>query len=345
MVSPTGLPEPRFVPVRTAEGAVLRFAQASLADRLTAQLLDQGIILLASLVIFLWTLLMFGRNAGGHALASFVIANFVVRNGYFSALEIGLGGATVGKRATHLRVVSRGGGPLAAEQVLARNLTREFELYLPLALMVSPEALFPDLPGWAGVVASLWMLGGALLPVFHPERLRLGDLLGGTLVVALPRQALLEDLTTLPAAGVRDAAVPESFRFALPQLDQYGIEQLHLLEDILRKAELPGQHDLMLAVTRRIENKIGWTFETPAADSERFLREFYAQLRSRLEQKALFGQRQERKREGRLARAPTPTETERPNEPEPDGGGAPEAGLDPPVPPPTPGADPGDEPG
>ena len=297
------MPDAESLAVRTPEGVVLPFTQAGLWDRLAALLFDQFLLFVATMVILVGGLILAPDGMGGHFLALFLFSNFVLRMAYFPWFEMRGGGATPGKRVLRIRVISRDGGALRSEQVLARNLTREFEVMLPLTVALGPSSVFPDLPTWAGLVCSLWMLVGAMLPLFNPRRLRLGDLLGGTTVVAMPRTSLLRDLALeTPEAATPDAR-EEAYRFSALQLEQYGIEQLYVLEDLLRD-ETGIERELTLqAVLRKVEEKIGWPSRTPEAEARAFLLAFYRQLRANLEQRALFGERREHKRAGRLGRS------------------------------------------
>jgi len=289
--------------VRTPEGVVLPFTQAGLFDRLAALLFDQFVLLVATTVVLVGGCALAPKGAEGHFFALFLFVNFLLRMAYFPWFEMRGGGATPGKRVLRIRVISRDGGALRSEQVLARNLTREFEVMLPLTVVAGPGAAFPDLPTWAGLLCLLWMLVGAMLPLFNPRRLRLGDLLGGTTVVAMPRTSLLRDLALeTPATATTDAG-DEAYRFSALQLEQYGIDQLHVLEDLLRD-ETGIERELTLqAVLRKVEEKVGWPTPTPDAAAREFLLAFYRQLRANLEQRALFGERREHKREGRLDRS------------------------------------------
>jgi uncharacterized RDD family membrane protein YckC len=293
------MPGAESLAVRTPEGVVLPFTQAGLFDRLAALLLDQFLLFVATMVILVGGLFLAGP-AAGHFFALFLFAHFVLRMAYFPWFEMRGGGATPGKRMLRIRVISRDGGALRSEQVLARNLTREFEVMLPLSVAMGPSAVFPDLPSWAGLLCSLWMLVGAMLPLFNARRLRLGDLLGGTTVVAMPRTSLLHDLALeTPGTATPDAG-EEVWRFSALQLEQYGIDQLHVLEDLLRDETGIERELTLLAVMRKVEEKIGWPTRTPEAEARPFLLAFYRQLRANLEQRALFGERREHKRAGRL---------------------------------------------
>ena len=63
-----------------------------------------------------------------------LIAMFVFRYAYFLYFEIGPRGATWGKRMLGIRIAARDGGRLTAEAVIARNLLRDIELFLPLVM-------------------------------------------------------------------------------------------------------------------------------------------------------------------------------------------------------------------
>src|SRR3546814_9024800 len=54
---------------------------------------------------------------------------------WFIGFELGSRAATPGKRLMGIRVVARDGGRLTADAVVARNLIRELELFLPLMML------------------------------------------------------------------------------------------------------------------------------------------------------------------------------------------------------------------
>jgi uncharacterized RDD family membrane protein YckC len=56
---------------------------------------------------------------------------FMLRTFWFIGFELGSRAATPGKRLMGIRVVARDGGRLTADAVVARNLIRELELFLP----------------------------------------------------------------------------------------------------------------------------------------------------------------------------------------------------------------------
>jgi uncharacterized RDD family membrane protein YckC len=269
--------------VVTPEGVPIRFAVALAGDRLGAFLLDclwiAGIV--AAIVVPLVVLAARGVMEGDLVLAAAILAVFLVRTFYFAFFELSWQGQTPGKRKLRLRAVDARGGPLTAEAIVARNLTRELELFLPMAALFAPQALFPGAPAWAALGAAAWMLLFGALPLLNRDRLRVGDLVAGTVVVRTPDAVLLEDLS---AARAADAVV-----FTDEQLDVYGAYELQVLEQVLRGRGQPRHGEAVRTVAAKIREKIGWS--GPAAADEAFLEAFYAALRGRLERRLLFGRR------------------------------------------------------
>jgi uncharacterized RDD family membrane protein YckC len=273
----------RLREVVTPEGVPVRFTVALAGDRLGAFILDLLAIFLivAAILVPLVVLLVRGVLESDLVVAVAVLAVFLVRTFYFAFFELAWQGQTPGKRRLRIRAVEARGGPLTAEAIVARNLTRELELFLPVAALFAPEALFPGAPAWSRLAATAWMLVFGFLPLLNKDRLRVGDLVAGTVVVRTPDAVLLEDLAV--------ARAKEAVGFTDEQLDVYGVYELQVLEDVLRRRGQPGHDDAVRTVAAKVREKIRWTGE-PVAD-ERFLDAFYAALRARLERRLLFGKR------------------------------------------------------
>jgi uncharacterized RDD family membrane protein YckC len=275
-------PPGRVHEVVAPEGVPLRLPVAAAGDRLGALVLDLLLmgVLVAALVVPLALLV------GAHSLDSDLMAAvallvvFLLRAFYFSFFELAWQGQTPGKRRLGIRAVDARGGPLTAEAVIARNLTRELELFLPLAALFAPASLLPGAAGWMALVPLGWMLVFGFLPLFNRDRLRVGDLVAGTVVIRTPRAVLLEDLT---------ARARPAHAFTEAQLDVYGVYELQVLEGVLRGAGQPGHAESVRTVAERIRRKLAW--EGPSEGDEAFLRAFYAALRGRLERRLLFGKR------------------------------------------------------
>jgi uncharacterized RDD family membrane protein YckC len=292
---------PRFA-LLTPEGVELRFELAEPGARAAAFLLD---LLLMLLVVLGLSILAGLASVGGDgwSAAVFYLFFFLVRQFYFAFFELRWHGQTPGKRSQGLRVVEARGGALRPESILARNLTRDLEVFLPLTLVLVPEAIFSGVTGGARFAAAVWALVFAFLPTLNGQRMRVGDFVGGTRVVRAPKAVLLDDLGAGPAvaaptgsqtaaavAAVAPVTVPG---FSPEQLGHYGIFELQTLEDLLRtpEAHAPETFD---EVARKIRRRIGATTVT-GESSLAFLRRFYAAQRAHLEQRAVMGERIEDK--------------------------------------------------
>ena len=144
----------------TPEGIALPLTLASRGTRLGALTLDLlfiGLLMIGTTMALIaiagGTANLFGavqdagQNAGSlrHALEFLIVlwfaAMFLFRNAYFLFFELGPRGATPGKRITGIRIAARDGGRLTAEMVIARNLLRDIELFMPLVFLASASAL------------------------------------------------------------------------------------------------------------------------------------------------------------------------------------------------------------
>ena len=268
-------------PLITPEGVDLRVKLADAGTRAAAFLLDVVIIVAAAIAVTLVVIFGLGGLGVKEAEPLFIvwmIFIFLLRNVYFIAFEAGRRAATPGKRIVGVRVASRSGAGLSIDQVIARNLMREIEVFLPLSIIAAR--------GGAGVADTLstifglvWALLFSLFLLFNRDRLRIGDLLAGTWVVETPKFKLVEDLSQ------RQDPIAKRFHFSPAQLDAYGIAELHKLEEVLRRDD----YFAMKAVAETIGGKIGAKVEP--IDSKAFLTAYYGELRAHLERKLLLGNR------------------------------------------------------
>ncbi|TGS15060.1 RDD family protein [Mesorhizobium sp. M2E.F.Ca.ET.209.01.1.1] len=268
-------------PLVTPEGVDLRVKLADAGTRASGFLLDVVIIVIAAVVVSLVTI--FGLAGLGFEDAQplfivWIIFIFFLRNVYFIAFEAGRRAATPGKRMVGVRVASRSGAGLTLDQVIARNLMREIEVFLPLSILAARASA--DVADTLSTIFGLvWALLFSLFPLFNRDRLRIGDLLAGTWVVEAPKVALLEDLSR------RKDPVAARFQFSAAQLDAYGIAELQKLEEVLRRDD----YSALKAVAETIARKIGARVEP--VDSKAFLTAYYGELRAHLERKLLLGNR------------------------------------------------------
>ena len=285
----------------TPEGVDLRLRVGSAGERAAAFLLD-AVIVIITLIVFVITVGFAGvalaslgvpelRNGLGSAVfIVWLLGFFFLRNFYFVSFELGTRAATPGKRILGLRVAARDGGRLTSEAVFARNAMREIEVFLPLTfLMASAGAGADPVAGWVMLLGLAWTGGFALFPLFNRDRLRVGDFVAGTWVVKSPRERLTIDLLdALESAQGQNGQ--SGFVFTPDQASAYGIKELHVLEDVLRRKDAKT----MQAVADRIRAKIAWRLLPEETDAG-FLSAYYAALRGRLETRLLFGHRRKDK--------------------------------------------------
>lgn len=280
--------------ILTPEGVPLHVYLASRGDRAAALIIDLIVIMLAIAALVLLAVLGFGFGqavASGWIWSLVLLASFLLRSFYFVFFELRWQGSTPGKRAMGLRVIDRNGGPLRTDAVFARNLMREIEVFMPISLLAAAQISGT----WEVLLALVWTGVFVLLPFFNKDRLRAGDIVGGTWVVWAPKGILLSDLASQAPAPSAAQAPLSAYQFTAPQLSIYGIFELQTLETVLRK-DGPDSAETRTAVCDRIRRKIGWS---PApgqtVDPKAFLEAFYAALRAHLETKMLFGVRRESK--------------------------------------------------
>ncbi len=144
--------------VVTPEAVLLEFRAAGVGSRLLAKAVDTFIQLVLIYIVGIGILIVAGSNEAAGVIL-IVISLFLVFFVY-PMTEAFFGGATPGKRALDLRVITLEGGPIGLRHAAIR------------AMIWLPELLLP--PG------GLLPLGSALLT---RRSQRLGDLAAGTVVI------------------------------------------------------------------------------------------------------------------------------------------------------------------
>ena len=254
----------------TPEGAELTLKLSSAGKRAGAFIVDWIIIILIfTAIIFAIETVSegLGRRGSGLADALAMLLIFVLRNFYFIFFEIGRRAATPGKRLSGVRVTSRNGGQLTANAILARNFVREVEVFIPLIYLLS-TAFSSGIETWISIFGLLWSGLFLFMPLMNKDKLRLGDLIAGTWVIETPKMKLLGDIAKTSG---KMADAESKFNFTAEQLDVYGIHELHILENLLRKST----KDVKASVAERIRKKIEWEPLPDESDID-FLRHYYA---------------------------------------------------------------------
>jgi uncharacterized RDD family membrane protein YckC len=263
----------------TPEGVDLGVTLGDGGQRAAAFILDS--LVLIGFMIVLTLVSAFGAFAkyspGAEAVGIiWLLGFFILRNFYFIIMEMRPRAATFGKRWMGLRVVARDGGRLTGDAVIARNLMREVEVFIPLSMLANglSDGTVDALTGWFGFG---WAAVFLFFPLFNRDRLRVGDFLAGTWVIRSQRSKLAHDLASVVTS-------PEH-KFSRDQLNAYGVYELETLEGVLRRSDAAAK----LTVAQAIIDKIGWASDVHNVDG--FLTAYYTQLRTHLEGRLLMGKR------------------------------------------------------
>ena len=264
----------------TPEGVDLNLRLADSWQRIGAFLVDllamAGVLLALRLVLAI-VISITGDSGIEVGVVIFLLGLFILRNFYFVLQEVGPRAATVGKRAMNIRVVARSGERLTADRVIARNLMREIEFYLPISFVIGDLA--SQQASWLMALGGIgWTVIFALFPLFNRDRMRVGDLLAGTWVVRAPKRDLQAEV------GQVWEGSPD-FRFSDAQLDVYGVFELQTLEKVLRDS----RPEAIGPVAEAIRRKIG--MGDLGGHEYAFLNSYYNAARQRMERGLLFGKR------------------------------------------------------
>lgn len=272
----------RHKEIVTPEGVALTVELADYGERVGAFMLDFLFLILGIVALVALLRLAGSWSEDRKVLFSLVmLLAFLVRTLYFVSFELAWRGVTPGKRIVGLRVIDRHGGPLMQNAIVARNLMRELEAFMPLGALASIGG--PQV--WERLALAVWLMLFALLPFLNRDRMRGGDLLAGTIVIAMPKRRLLEDLVEHQ----------RSAEFSDQQLRAYGAFELQILEELLRRRDSADTAKLRQEVCERICRKIAYPMPGSPREIADFLRRFYTAERAFLEREQLYGRYHEDK--------------------------------------------------
>ena len=286
--------------ILTPEGVELTVELAGRGERLSAFLIDLFLLVVCIVILVIaMVALFFSGLRNGWLLSVGLIVFFFLRTFYFAIFELHWQGSTPGKRVIGLRVIDRAGGPLRPSAIVARNIMREVETFLPLSLLMAPQVAGDAY--YQQLLMLAWVATFVGLPFFNKDSLRAGDIVGGTMVIAVPKSRLLPDLARdLPSSAVSARQAPAGpYVFTAQQLDFYGVYELQTLEEVLRRDQAAGDRTWE-DIAERIRRKIGWQApEGLKINAKQFLEAFYTAQRAQLERKMLFGVRRADKHDRR----------------------------------------------
>jgi uncharacterized RDD family membrane protein YckC len=195
------------IDVETPERVRFSFRLAGPAQRAVAYLIDlvvRGAVLAGLAVVAGMMGAFSGGGLSGIGTGFALFALFVVEWGYYVVCERVMNGASIGKRALHLRVVRNDGLPIGFAESVLRNLLRAAD-FLPFGYGL-----------------------GVLVAAVDPRFRRMGDLAASTMVVVERRHAVL------PAVEIKPAVQPRELE-AIPLKPPVRQDELEAIELFLRR--------------------------------------------------------------------------------------------------------------
>ncbi|MCH1626699.1 RDD family protein [Ferdinandcohnia quinoae] len=153
--------------IKTPEFVSIQFQLAGLGSRTAAFLLDQILLQIINISVFIILLIiMYGEprwwflgEQSSIPIALTIIGLFLLNWGYFFACEFFSGGRTLGKKLLGIRVIQENGHSITLLSSFIRNLLRIIDS-LPVSYFL-----------------------GMIMIFFHSKHKRLGDIVAGTIVV------------------------------------------------------------------------------------------------------------------------------------------------------------------
>ncbi|MFD2932506.1 RDD family protein [Spirosoma flavum] len=201
------------IAIRTSQNVLLEYEPASIGDRILASMLDY-------LVIFGWTLLVFGLPARlGIPLGTFYSVILLLPVVFYDLVsEWFLNGRSVGKIALGIRVVMLDGSQPGLGAYLLRWLLR--------------------------IIESVSLFGG-IVPIvtvaINGKGQRLGDIAAGTAVVKLKPAVLLDDILIRPLS--------ENYTVQFPDIRLLTDRDMGIVRQILRQ----GDENIIQRTTDKIK--------------------------------------------------------------------------------------------
>lgn len=189
-----GLSLENEVAVEGAENIGLSLGLAGMGNRMLAFLLDSLITTLLSLaacIVFIFLGLLSGSETFAYIIiAALILALFLIQWGYFIIFELLWHGQTPGKKLLRIKVVREDGRPVGFTASFLRNVMRIVDL----------------LPGGYAV--------GLVSMFLSAREKRLGDIVGGTIVVKEPPAAfpVPPPVTPRPASPREDSRLTSIVR-------------------------------------------------------------------------------------------------------------------------------------
>ena len=228
------------IEIKTPEFVSLQYQIAGLGSRAAAMIIDQLLLIVANIAIYLIFLManvaeIFYLSNSWVPIAIAIIIVFAINWGYFFALEYFFGGKTLGKKLIGIRVIQENGHSVTLLSSLIRNLLRIIDI-LPTSYFLGMVFIF-----------------------FNSKHKRLGDMVAGTIVVH-ERNAKKEGTSKIDKEISRRGLTKDSLTldsFALRSLGKKEWELLRIYSRKLLNVRMAERVQLTRNLAQKLLPKIG----------------------------------------------------------------------------------------
>lgn len=253
------------VNVKTPEHVSLQYKLAGLGSRSSAQIIDFLIVTVIYVGLFLILYLaedVFFNSFfafSSYVTAIVIMLIFFIFWGYFFLFELFMGGKTPGKKLLGIRVIQENGQSATALALLIRNLIRIID-FLPVYYFI-----------------------GILMIFLHSKHKRLGDIVGGTLVVHERGKKKKKKRTPVEQEIEKRGVSKENIEvddWTLQQMTPRDWELIKTYADRITKVKGHEREELTKDVAAILLPKVGLVLEGKSSDKlEDELLAFYLQMR------------------------------------------------------------------
>lgn len=250
-------PSNEMLQIDTPENVTFDYDVSGIGSRFLAALVDTLLIFLIEFIVIGALVFAFNNvdneTVNAWALAILGLISFGFFWGYYIFFEIAWNGQTPGKRATGIRVIRMDGTPVAATEVVIRNLVRVIDL-LPTAYGIGVLSMF-----------------------ITDKSRRIGDLAAGTVVVHdRPATSSITDLQTDRARALAsvNARLPLPANFPIERVTEKDIQLIE--EYLLRRYYLSNREQMAAHLLGSLTTRLGLGPDAlPVAEADEMLVSIY----------------------------------------------------------------------
>jgi uncharacterized RDD family membrane protein YckC len=167
---------------------------------------------------------------------------------YHLVSEIMLGGQSIGKKITGIRVISENGGKPGIGQYIIRWLIRTSDVFLFIMLLLLPYAEHYGARIYWGFGGALLLLASDVILVNTRNQQRLGDILAHTLLINTRQRENINDTIFQEISG--------HYTPRFPQVMQLSDKDINSLKSILDTAKKGKDHQLAELASDKIRNHL-----------------------------------------------------------------------------------------